>query len=392
MRVESAHRPLLRVAAVTAGLASGATHAAEWMVTPSVSASAQTQSNPFLQPDEKSKDDTSTGLATTAAFALTRESERLSLSLQPNFAFYRYPDKDQLDRNEQRLNSSASWRGETSTWSGTLGVARDTTLTSELGNTGITQGNQRHEFHDLQLGPTWQLTERWSAQASAGTSVNRYPGAASAFLEDYRYDSVGFGMTYVLSERAGVSLTGSAGRLHNLEQGDDSKNASVMLNAQYAWSPVWNISLGVGPSLVRLDDTNEHGLVYRASLSRGFERSSLALAATRSQQPSGSAIITNIEQASLAFSTALAERVSGSLNASYSRRSNVFRAFNVDINRVAYTRLEAALSWRVSPSWQVGAGVGDSIQKTGSFFFDDRTGRGYDARLSVSWNGKPHVH
>ena len=392
MRMESAHRPLLRVAAVTAGLASGATHAAEWMLTPNVSASAQTQSNPSLQPDEKSKDEIATGLAATAAFSVTRESERLSLAFKPNFSFYRYPDSNQLDRNEQHLDSSLKWRGETSTWSGSVAVARDTTLTSELGNTGITQGNQRHEFHDVQLGPTWQLTERWSTQASVGSSVNRYPGAASAFLEDYRYDSVGLGATYVVSERASVSLSGSAARLHNLEQGEDSRNASVTLTAQYAWSPVWNMNLGVGPSLVRLNGTSEHGLVYRASLSRGFERSSLALSAARSQQPSGSAIITNIEQASLAFSTALAERVSGSLNASYSRRSNVFRAFNVDINRVTYTRLEAALSWRVSPSWQVGAGVGDSIQKTGSFFFDDRTGRGYDVRLSVSWNGKPYVH
>lgn len=392
MRAEGAHHPLLRVAAVTAGLASGATHAAEWVFTPNVSASAQTQSNPSLQPDQKAKDEIATGLATTAAFSLTREGERLSLGLQPNFAFYRYPDSNQLDRNEQHLESTLKWRGETSTWSGSLAVARDTTLTSELGNTGITQGNQRHEFYDLQVGPTWQLSERWSTQASVGSSVNRYPGAAGMFLEDYRYDSVGLGSTYVLTERASVTLSGSAARLHNLEQGEDSKNASVMVTAQYAWSPVWNMNLGVGPSLVRLNGTSERGLVYRGSLSRSFEKSSLALSVARSQQPSGSAIITNIQQASLAFGTALTERVSGALNASYSRRSNVFRNFDVDLSRVTYTRLEASLSWRISPSWQVGGGVGDSIQKTGSFFFDDKTGRGYDVRLSVSWNGKPYVH
>jgi hypothetical protein len=392
MRLEGAHRPLLRVAAVTAGLASGAAHAAEWVFTPNVSASAQTQSNPSLQPDEKSKDETATSLATTAAFGVTRESERLSLTMQPNFSFYRYPDSNQLDRNEQHLDSSVRWRGETSTWSGAVVVARDTTLTSELGNTGITQGNQRHEFYDVQLGPAWQLTERWSTQVSVDSSVNRYPGVANALLEDYRYDSVGLGTSYVLSERATVSFSGSVARLHNLEQGQDSKNASAMVTAQYAWSPVWNMNLGVGPSVVRLNGTSEHGLVYRASLSRGFERSSLALTASRSQQPSGSAIITNIQLASLAFSTALTERVSGAVNASYTRRGNVFRDFNVDLSRVTYTRLEATLAWHVSPSWQIGGGVGNSIQKTGSFFFDDRTGRGYDVRLSLSWNGKPYVH
>jgi hypothetical protein len=64
----------------------------------------------------------------------------------------------------------------------------------------------------------------------------------------------------------------------------------------------------------------------------------------------------------------------------------------VDLNRVQYARLEAGLSWLVSPGWRIGAGAGNAFQKTGSFFSNDQTGRGYDVSLSVSWNGKPYVH
>jgi hypothetical protein len=199
-------------------------------------------------------------------------------------------------------------------------------------------------------------------------------------------------MNYVLSDRAVLSVSGSAGRLNNEQQRSHSDNASVMVNARYAWSPVWSIGLGAGPSLVRVDGQNDRGVVYSASVSRSFEAAALSLAVSRSQQPSGSAVITNLEQASLSLGATLTERLTTSVAASFTRRRNALRDFDLDLNRVSYGRLEAALSWRVSPGWQIGAGLGDSIQKTGSFFFNDETGRGYDVRLSVSWNGKPYVH
>ncbi len=392
MRAENLHRPLLHVAAVTAGLASGATHAAEWVVTPSAIASTHTQQNPYLRPDEKSQDDVSTGLSTQASLSMTRDTERLSLSLQPSASIYRYPDKNQLDRNEQHVNGSLSWRGETSSWAGSVTMARDTTLTSQLGDTGLTQGNQRHELYGGSIGPTWQFSERLSAQASVGSSVTRYPGSATAFLQNYRYDSGSMGMSYVLSDRAVLSVSGSAGRLNSDAQADHTDNASLVVNAQYTWSPVWSIGAGAGPSLVRVGGTSERGVVYRASLSRSFENALLSLVVSRSQQPSGSAIITNVEQAGLSFGAPLTERLTSSVTANYTRRRNALRNFDVDLNRVQYARLEAGLSWRVSPGWQIGAGAGNAFQKTGSFFSNDQTGRGYDVSLSVSWNGKPYVH
>lgn len=392
MRAEQMHRPLLRVAAVTAGLASGATHAAEWVITPSATASTQTQRNPFLGASEESRTDVSTGLSSQASFHLSRETEQSSLTLQPSVGIYRYPDKDQLDRDEEHLSASYGWRGETSSWAASVSAARDTTLTSELGNTGLTQGNLRHELYDISLGPTWRISERLSAQASVGSTINRYPGNESAVLENYRYDGGSVGMSYVLNERAIVSVSGSVSRLNSETRTDHTDNGSIMVNAQYAWSPLWNISAGIGPSLVRVAGTSEHGLVYRASVTRGFERAALSLAVSRSQQPSGSAIITDVDQASLSLSGTFTEQLTGTLAANYSRRRNAFRDFNLDLNNVRYGRLETGLSWRVSPGWQIGAGLGASLQKTEALFFNDQTGRGYDVRLSVSWNGKPYVH
>jgi len=392
VRVAAATRPLLPLAAVTAGLASSASLAAEWVVTPSAIATTHAQQNPYLQPDEKSQDETSTGVSTQANLDLSRETERLSLSLHPSASLYRYPDKSQLDRDEEHLNGAMSWRNEKSVWGADVSFARDTTLTSELGDTGLTQGNQRHEAYGASLGPSFQLSERLTVQASVGSSVNRYPGTPSDFLENYRYDSVSTGLSYVLSDRALLSLSGAAGRLNSEGQGNHTDNASLSLGIQYALSPYWTVGAGAGPSLTRLGDTNQRGVVYHASLARSLEDAALSLSVSRSQQPSGSAIITNVEQAALSYGATLSERLTSSVTATYVRRSNVFRAFGLDLNRVRYARLETSLSWHVSPSWQIGAGAGGSLQKTSSFFVNDQTGRGYDVSLSLSWNGKPYVN
>ncbi len=392
MRADNVRRPLLHVAAVTAGLTSGAIHAAEWTLTPSVAVSTRTERNPRLGADDASRTETANAFDTVASLNISRNTERLSLVVKPDIAVYRSTNASDLDRDEEHLNLSMGWRGETISWSSKVAIARDTTLTSELGDTGFTQANLRHDSYDVSFGPTWQLSERVSALASVGSLINRYPGQSTAFLQDYRYDSALAGLNYSASDRAVLSMTASVGRLNNKGPGDHSDNASLMLRAQYALSPVWNIALGAGPSLARSAGSTERGVVYNASLSRSFETGRLSLDVDRSQQPSGAAVLTNLEQAALSFSTVLTERLSGTVSAIYNRRRSALREIDVDLSRVRYARVEAGLSWQMSSRWQVGASVGDSLQRVGSIFSNDQTGRGYDARLSVSWNGKSYVH
>ena len=88
----------------------------------------------------------------------------------------------------------------------------------------------------------------------------------------------------------------------------------------------------------------------------------------------------------------MTERLSASASASLSRRRNLLRQFDIDLERVRYTRADLGLTWQMSTNWRFSFSTGYATQQIGSVFLrDDLLGRGYDAHLSLGWNGDPHV-
>ena len=391
MRVATATRPLLPLAAVTAGLASGSSLAAEWTFSPSADLSTQTQQNPYLSTEKDKQHEVSNGLAAVASFGIQRRTERSTFVVQPMVRGYRYDDDNNLDRDEQNLALSYEWQGEEVSWRTTANAARDTTLTSELGNTGLTQGNQRHEAYQVSIQPTWNLTERWQLQGSVGSQEDRYPNHSFG-LEDYRYSTVLLSTAYALSEKLALSFYGTGGRLDSEGQGSNSTDTSANIQVQYTWSPLTAISASVGPSWVKTEVGREQGLRYRLAASRALEKGAVSFSMGRRQSPSGRALLTQLDEASLNYALQITERLSATAAATYTKRRNVLRVAGIDLERVRYARTDLGLTWRMASNWKLGFNVGAGLQQIGSAFFNDElTGRGYDARLGLSWNGDPYV-
>jgi hypothetical protein len=103
-------------------------------------------------------------------------------------------------------------------------------------------------------------------------------------------------------------------------------------------------------------------------------------------------LLTEVDEAAFTFAMQITERLSATAATTYTKRRNVLRMFGIDLERVSYARADLGLAWRVSPNWRVNFNVGAGLQQIGSAFFNDElTGRGYDARLGLSWNGDPYV-
>lgn len=391
MRVGGATRPLLPLAAVTAGLASGSSLAAEWTFTPSADLLAQTQQNPGLSADENHQHDISNGLGATAGLGVQRRTERTTLNFQPLLRAYRYGDNNNFDRDEEQLNLSYDWLGENLSWRAGANAARDTTLTSELGTTGLTQGNLRHESWGASVGPTWDLSERWQLQSTLATNSSRYPDQQGS-LSNYRYTTALVSTTYIASEKLAVSVYGTAGKLDSEGNGGDTDDKSANVQVQYTWSPLTSFGASIGRSWVTSDAGSKQGVLYSVTASRAFERSSLAFSVSRRQSPSGRALLTEADEARLSFTAQITETLSATAGASYSKRRNVLREFDIDLERVHYTRADIGLSWHMAPNWKAGLSAGGARQQVGSAFLrDDLTGRGFEVRLGLSWNGDPYV-
>ena len=397
MRAASATHTLLPLAAVTAGLASGSTLAAEWTFSPSGDISAQSQRNPGLSTDKSRQDVMSNGLAGLVGLGVQRRTERTTLIVTPSVHAFRYADNNNFDRNEEYLGLSYNWVGEKITWDAGGSATRDTTLTSELGTTGLTQSNLRHEAYDVSLGPTWVLTERWQMHANLDLQDNRYPDSGQGLgLETNRYTTALLSTSYVVNEKLSLTAYGTASKLTDEAQGDpqgddSTRNQSANIQAQYAWSQLSSINASIGQSWVKSGAGRNRGLLYSVAATHAFEQGTVSLSASRRQQPSGRALLTEADEMRIDASRQITERLSANASASYSKRRAVLRVFDLDLQRVRYSRADLGLSWRMASSWRLGLNIGAGRQQVGSAFNDDLTGRGYDARLGVSWNGDPYV-
>lgn len=378
---------MLGLTAAAAGLASSTTMAAEWTLSPSAQLTTEAQDNPRLLAE---RGDTETSLGTRATLLVKRQTENFGMTLVSAAGYQRYQHDTGLNRNDQQLNLALDRQGEQFSWNGGVAATRDTTLTSELGITGQTQLNQRHENFNYSFGPTWQVSERVLMSSNLEWQVNRYPSGAGE-LRDYRYGTAALSTSYVLSDRASVSLSGTAGRFSTGDSSTQSDNASVSLQGRYALSPLWSVSGGAGPSWVRANHEQQQGVVYSFSVSRALERSSLSLSASRSQSPSGFGVLTETDDVRLSFGTQFSERLGGSLDLGMVRRRDALAEFNVDLQEVRYRHVEANLSWVVAPNWQLAFGAGNQAQRVGTFA-ESPVAQNYQAHLTLSWTGNPHVN
>jgi hypothetical protein len=372
-----------------AGIAtSPAMAGAEWQFTPAGQLFTLAQQNARLESDN---DDTSASLGTQASIEVSRKTERLDLGLRTSFSGYRYRNDDGLDRDEFSTAFSLGWLGERIDWSGAAGATRDTTLTSELGTTGLTQGNQRHENYYASFGPSLQVSERVTAGGRLGMQADRYPDPDPA-LVDFSQKTGSIYVAYAYSERFTLTLAGFAGRLESDGPGDRTSNESVTLQAGYVWGPLLTMQFSVGPSRAKAQGRRENGLVYSASIARGLENGSLSLTAGRSQSPAGRGVLTELEDVRLAYGKQFSERLSGSANVGMTRRTNAIGALRVDLDDVRYRHANLEIGWRLSPNWVLGLAIGGTDQRRSSVFADSADARGYDARLSLGWRGNSHVY
>jgi hypothetical protein len=335
--------------------------------------------------------DSQESIGAHAGLSLTRRTEQLELVSSSRINFQRYRQDTGLDRNDQQLDLSLHWRGEHFSWTGSADAARDTTLTSELGTTGLTQFNGRHASYNFSLGPSWNISERMSMGSNVALQLNRYPGGSPG-LSDYRYGTASVNASYQVTERASLSLVGSAGHFTSDNSfASATDNSSVNLQAQYAWAEIWTISGSAGPSWVKADRGREQGLIFSASVARRLELSSLSLSASRSQSPSGFGNLTDTDEVRLSFTRQISEHLSGSLSSGLVRRRDALPAFGLELPEVRYQQFDASLAWQIAQSWQVVFGANNRSQRLATDS-GSALARSYEGMLTLSWNGNSHVY
>jgi hypothetical protein len=358
--------------------------AADWALAPHFSLSGEYNSNPYL--DYQNVDHRSGGTF-DAQLPLTAKTERTDFGLTLGGHLRRYENDPAGNRDDENLNLSIGQTRERSGWQGAAGWTRDTTLTSELGTTGLTQSNKRHNRYSASIAPQIQLSQKSLFAFGVSGELNRYEDAALTGLVDYSYASVyaNYGRQTSELTNVGVGLMASGQSVPDRRDAE-SVNGLVRLTLAHQYTERLSLEAYAGPTFARTRTLERWGAGGLLALKYGGLRTDFSASVEHSLAPAGLGNLTARDAATLGMGNRLTERLSAATTLSYQRSRDALHATGAATNNVYYWRADEALHWQwaetVSTSLSVGATR--QVSKSQPDYAD-----AFIARFGISWNPRP---
>jgi hypothetical protein len=169
---------------------------ADWSEALGASAHAAYVTNPQFVPHSSLADESG---VLTLDDVTTAKTERGQLTVTPRFSITRYQRERSLDINAGSIDLGYLHQLERGRWTFSAQASTDSTVTSELGLTGATSVNRRHEAGTASTGYTYFATERLSWLLQGSWQTTRYSDAQQSGLTDYDSSSVQLGPSWSLS-------------------------------------------------------------------------------------------------------------------------------------------------------------------------------------------------
>jgi hypothetical protein len=301
-------------------------------------------------------------LATTVSPAarFTYATDTLSASGKAQLNFNRYRGDSELNNNDVLLDGLIKKNFPLDQVTLLTSYVRDSTLASELAQTGVVQVNrQRTRFS---LNPEWIGTISPRATWTVGYDFANvtYQESGDADLIDYRFHKGYTTYGYRWTERTKTFVTGGISTLKFDRLGDKTRTLFALAGIEHNFSEVWRSEISFGLRRVRIQDSDdsrsESGWLGQGSLERRFETGLLRAAAARELNPTGLGSLTQTDRVSLSWSDRISPGLSYGIDAAAFR--NAFVSGTNDSDNDRYYRIDARISYALSEDWIIDGGLG----------------------------------
>jgi hypothetical protein len=323
--------------------------AAEWSVQPAISMLADYDSNRSLSPHSLGGSEEA---VLYTDLRLQRAIENTQIFIEPKFDVRRYSSSIWGAGNDRSLDASFNYTGERAKFNLTGSIADQTTLTTEVLETGIINGSTGRRL--TQGGTEWDWSESALFQSFIQAAYMRsaYSGGSPLVqlqLPGYHYTSGSVGERFLWSE--GWTFTASAfgDVLQSGRQGGSSHEEGVQVDASYRYSERTQFELALGESERSLSGQSSSGTNVTAVASRTFERGSATISYNRSLVPYGTGFLVQRTQIAASLTRPLAPTLD--FNISLLRLQNNAATVRLGLDRPYYNSALFGLSWHMGESW-----------------------------------------
>ena len=347
-------------------------NAAEWKIDPTIQFRAGYNDNVTLRIDDEISSAEAT-LSPSAIFSVETPESGLSGDLR--FDFRRFEDDSNLDDNNVRFLTSSYRRMERSELGLDVDFIKDTTLDSQLENTGLVL--DRVTRYRINVGPNWtyNMDERTQARFGYNYSDVRYNNTGETGFVDFHSHSGQASLQRVLNER----LIGSITLVHSQSSNDnqvDSKNTSLQIGGSYQFSETLSASLFAGVRRTKADfsqsslipifagdviigfipltedvSRSDWGYTFSGSLTKEFLRGQTSLSSSRDISNDVNGVPIEVTRVIWSNLYRFSETLSGSLNLWFSNTESNNDARS-SLNRDYYT-IEPGLHWDFQQFWRI---------------------------------------
>ncbi len=291
----NAHLPLLVILTSCGATA----QAAEWQIDPTLRFNAGYDDNLRLS----TANEVSSAEATFSPSAVfSAKTPTSGISGNVRFDFRRFEDDSDLDDNNTRLDIQTFHDLERSRLGLDLGFIKDTTLDTQLEETGVAFDRVRRQ--SITASPNWRytLSERSSLSANYSYRDVEYKDTSDARFVNYTLNSARTSLTRVMSEKTTAKLTLSGSRSNN-DNDVESFNINLQAGGSFRFSNTLSASLFAGARRTettlsnsrvlflsgndvigetqRDATSNSSGSTFDASITKTFLRGKIDLSASR---------------------------------------------------------------------------------------------------------------
>jgi hypothetical protein len=340
-------------------------HAAEWSIQPIVTMETDYDSDRNLSDDRIGSEEA----VLYGDVKLQRASESMQILLEPHYDVRRFSSDIWGPGNDRSLNGAFSWTGESMKVALTGFIANQSTLTSELLETGIIDANVRRRTSQANGEWDWLQNERRLTFLQLGYMSTGYSGGDALLefeLPGYRYPSAALGERFFLSELTTLSLSAFGDALTSAREGSSSHEEGGQVEVVHQFSERVSLDAAVGESKRSLGGESGFGTNASVVLARTYERGSFSLSYVRSLVPYGTGVLVERQQIAANLTRSLTPTLD--VNLSLLRVQNNQSTVRLGLDRPFYNNGLLGLSWHMGESWtlqpQVSTGWSKPVEFT----------------------------
>ena len=299
------------------------------------------------------------GVDVHGSVRLSRKTETSEVYVSGTLRSARYDGDDDggLDTDDQLLYAGGRWIGERSEFSINGDFRRESSLITELEDTGLFADVERRVTKSISPQYMYQLFENTSFNVGFNYTDVEFPNSIPVSLTEYDYTSAYTGVTHNLTERSAISLS----IFHSMYEASTFDNDidttggnlrydkiinehwQMYTSAGYRESKFRNNVAGVN---VRDDDT---GALYEAGVTRQSETLRLQFDIRNELQPSASGNLNERTEYEFSVRKMFTERLSGRLNFLWLENESVND--DTDNNDREYWSVNIGGDYRLAPNW-----------------------------------------